>query len=293
MKKVYSILVAYEPELGELEKAIERLLEQTDIVVICNNSKEDVVYRNDCVKIFNFKENLGIAKAQSIGMQWAFDNGADFILQMDQDSILKEGTVLKLVNGYNELTKKGFNIGVIGPHVVHDKFTKETEKARLIKGELLLDKFIKVNHTLSSSSLIPKKAYDKVGGMEDALFIDAVDFEYCWRLKKSGFLTIRMKEVSLEHRVGNGKKKIMGKIDVRIPSPIRHYYHIRNLFLLLWRGYVPIYWKLSNLVKLFLKILLYPFIFDDGIKRVKYMLLGVKDGLLKRYGRIDKASRIR
>ena len=125
------------------------------------------------------------------------------------------------------------------------------------------------------------------------MFIDSVDWEYCWRLKKQGWLTVRDNDVLLGHRVGNGKKKILGKLDARIPSPIRHYYHIRNLFLLFPRGYVPLYWKLSNLSKLVIKLVLYPFIFDDGKIRLKYMLKGVKDGILRKYGRIDKASRLK
>ena len=80
MKKIYSILVAYNPDLEELNQAVERLKKQTGIVIVCNNSDYDVEFEGEQVKVFNFGENLGIAKAQSIGMKWAFENGADFIL---------------------------------------------------------------------------------------------------------------------------------------------------------------------------------------------------------------------
>jgi rhamnosyltransferase len=292
MKKIHSILVAYNPEGNELSLAIERLKKQTDIVIVCNNSDYDIKFEDDNVKVFNFNDNLGIAKAQSIGMKWAFENGADFILQMDQDSILEDKTVERLVQSYDDLTSKGYNIGVVGPQI-YDKITNEVDKARIIKGEIIEDtSYTILKQTLSSASLIPKIAYDTVGGMEDGLFIDAVDFEYCWRLKTKGFLTIRDNDILLGHRVGDGKKQIVGKIDARIPSPIRHYYHIRNLFLLLFRGYVPLYWKLSNLVKLSIKLVIYPFIFEDGKIRFMYMVRGIKDGMLRKYGRIDKTYRI-
>jgi hypothetical protein len=55
---------------------------------------------------------------------------------------------------------------------------------------------------------------------------------------------------------------------------------------------VSFYWKVSNLFKLSLKIIIiYTFLFDDGLKRVRYMLKGVKDGVLRKYGRIDLAKR--
>ena len=69
MKKIYSILVAYNPDLEELIQAVERLKKQTDIVIVCNNSDYDVEFEDEQVEVFNFGENLGIAKAQSIGMK--------------------------------------------------------------------------------------------------------------------------------------------------------------------------------------------------------------------------------
>jgi rhamnosyltransferase len=292
MKKIYSILVAYNPEGDELSLAVERLKKQTDVVVVCNNSDYDIEFEDDKVKVFNFGDNLGIAKAQSIGMKWAFENGADFILQMDQDSILEEKTVERLLESYTDLVEKGYKVGVIGPRH-YDKITNEVDEARIIKGDTIKNtNYTIINATISSASLIPKIAYDTIGGMEDGLFIDAVDFEYCWRLKTKDFLTIRDNDILLGHRVGDGKKQIVGNIDARVPSPIRHYYHIRNLFLLMPRGYAPLYWKVSNLIKLAIKLVIYPFIFDDGKIRFSYMIRGIKDGLLRKYGRIDIAKRI-
>lgn len=290
-EKVYAIVVAYNPDHRELEKAVTNIKEQGCFVVVCNNSVEEFFFEASGVKVMNFGDNLGIAKAQSVGMKWAFAEGADFVLQVDQDSVLEKHTVSTLINGYKELVRKGYSVGVIGPKH-YDKITKEVDEARLIKGRPIEGgRFTIVNATISSGSLIPKLAFDNVGAMEDGLFIDSVDFEYCWRLKKYGMLTVRDNQVMLGHRVGNGKKRIVGKIDARVPTPIRHYYHIRNLFLLTNRKYVPTRWKVVNFLKLFFKLAFYPLIFDDGAKRFKYLALGVKDGILRKYGRIDKASR--
>jgi rhamnosyltransferase len=127
MANIHSILVAYNPDLEELNQAVERLKKQTDIVIVCNNSDYDVKFEDEQVKIFNFGENLGIAKAQSIGMKWAFENGADFILQMDQDSIPSDDLVKKLLDCYEDLTTKGYKVGLVGPQD-YDKDTKELNK---------------------------------------------------------------------------------------------------------------------------------------------------------------------
>ncbi len=68
--------------------------------------------------------------------------------------------------------------------------------------------------------------------MEDSLFIDAVDSEYCWRIRHNGFLVIKNNDALLAHKLGDGKKKILGFLYVGVPSPIRHYYQVRNTLLL-------------------------------------------------------------
>jgi rhamnosyltransferase len=288
MKKTYSILVAYNPNIEELNQAVERLKNQTDIVVVCNNSDYDVRFEDEQVKVFNFGENLGIAKAQSIGMKWAFENGADFILQIDQDSILSDDLVEKLLECYEELTNKGYKIGLVGPQDF-DKDTKELNKARLKKGNFIDDtNYVSLEQTLSSGSLIPKHVHDIVGGMDDDLFIDSVDNEYCWRIRKNGFLVIKNNDALLAHKLGDGKQKILGFLSVGVPSPIRHYYQIRNTLLLARRSYVPDYWKYSMLVKVVFKFFVYPFTLNKGFERFKYIIKGIKDGILGRSGKINE-----
>ena len=286
MKNTYSIIVAYNPQGDELSLAVERLKEQTDIVVVCNNSDFDMEFENEQVKVFNFHENLGIAKAQSVGMKWAFENGADFVLQMDQDSIPDRKLVTNLLNCYDELENKGHKVGLVGPQD-YDKDTHELNKARLKKGKYIEGtNFLSLDQTLSSGSLIPKNVYDVVGGMENALFIDAVDSEYCWRIKKNGFLVIKNNDALLAHKLGDGKKKVFGLVSVGVPSPIRHYYQVRNILLLINRNYVPLYWKISGVIKIVFKLLIYPFVLDDGWKRFKYIIKGIRDGVLRKKGRI-------
>ena len=287
MKKIHSILVAYNPDTEELNQAVEKLKKQTDIVVVCNNSDYDVKFEDEQVKVFNFGENLGIAKAQSIGMKWAFENGADFVLQMDQDSVPNDDLVEKLLECYDKLTSKGYKVGLVGPQD-YDKDTKELNKARLKKGTFIEDtNYVSLEQTLSSGSLVPKYVYEVVGGMDDDLFIDAVDSEYCWRIRENGFLVIKSNDALLAHKLGDGKQKILGFLNVGVPSPIRHYYQIRNTLLLVRRSYVPTYWKYSMLVKVVFKLFVYPFTLNKGLERFKYIIKGIKDGILGRSGKIS------
>jgi rhamnosyltransferase len=286
--KIFSILVAYNPKIDEIKEAIEILKGQTEMVVVCNNSAYDISLDDEKVKVFNFGKNLGIGAAQSIGMKWAFEHEADFILQMDQDSIPNFDMVAQLLSCYFYLQNRGYNIGLVGP-IDFDKDSKVLNKDWIKKGNRLdSPNYVFVDQTLSSGSLIPKKAYETIGGMEDKLFIDTVDFEYCWRLKKNGFLVTKSNEALLAHKLGDGKEKILGFLNVNVTSPIRHYYQFRNVLLLIQRGYVPAYWRISNMLKMIIKLFIYPFVLSHGKDRFKYMLKGIKDGLLSKCGKISE-----
>lgn len=280
MRSVYSVVVAYNPVLEDLKETIKILENQTNMVILCNNSEDDIYFDEfKNLKVFNFGENKGIAYAQAIGMDWAFTNGAELILQLDQDSILLDGTVSSLLQSYDELSAKGYKVGAIGPRHF-DKVTDEVDTKRLSKGEYIEGTTCeRVPHTLSSACLIPKEAFLVAGNMETELFIDLVDWEYCWRLKKYGFDTFRDNDVLLPHRVGDGCQKIIGSINARNPAPIRHYYHTRNLLLMIRRTYVPTSFKLKEIIKLICKLALYRFIFKDGESRINYIVAGIKDGV--------------
>jgi rhamnosyltransferase len=286
-EKIFALIVAYNPDINKLFKLVDFLKSQVSFIVIGNNSKCELSIENDKVKIFNFKQNLGIAAAQSIGMKWVFENGADFVLMLDQDSCPDPGSIDELISAYSRLILKGYNIGLIAMRD-YDEDSDKCSKAIFTKGKKIdgcncsMERYI-----LSSGSLIPKKAYQKVGGMEDGLFIDSVDFEYCWRLQGSGFLTVIDNDCMLSHRLGQGTKTVFGIIQLRVFAPFRHYYQFRNVLLLMKRNYAPFYWKISNFIKLILKLFVYPFVLDNGKERLKYMIHGIKDAIFNRYGKMS------
>lgn len=294
--KIYTVLVAYNSTKQDLSPAVNELLRQTSFVVICNNSKDDLIYRHPRIKVLNFRDNLGIARAQTLGMTWAYENGADFVLQMDQDSLPDPDMVKLLFESYLALQTANYNVGLIGPRD-YDRYTKKlhstsSNPASCQKGKLVpeFEGVVFVDSALSSGSLIPKKSFQAVGGMLDELFIDVVDFEYCWRLKANGFLIVRNNKARLGHRFGEGRKSFLKFFDVPVSSPIRHYYQFRNVLYLFNRSYVPTNWKVRSVFKMIKRMFFYPFILNNGIERFKYMLLGIRDGFRKKMYRIDSTS---
>lgn len=217
-------------------------------------------------------------------MEKSFEQGADFVLQMDQDSIPDAGMTQQLLSSYKQLQEQGISAGLIGPQD-YDRITGYVSQARLHKGQYLpgLD-LLDVSAILSSGSLIPRHTFELIGGMADELFIDAVDHEYCWRARAKGLPVIKDPKALLGHRLGNGQTRILGLLTVGVPSPFRHYYSVRNVFLLMLKSHVPLSWKMTSLLKIGFKLISYPLFLDQGGLRFKFIVKGILHGLSGKSG---------
>lgn len=284
---IYTILVAYNPDNEHLNRSIELLLKQTDMIVVCNNSSLDIEFNNHFIKVFNFGTNHGIAKAQNIGMQWAFDNGANFVLQMDQDSLVTDKMVNTLLNAYHTLIKLNKSPGLVGP-LESDIDSGDINCNRIVDGTKIKHQPIwKVDETISSGSLIPAHVFEKCGGNDERLFIDLVDIEYCWRIQSKGYNTYVCTNALLSHKLGNGKK-VKYHLPIGDHAPIRYYYQTRNLLLSLSYPHAPIIWKLTVIPRIIKTLFLSPFLLNNGKERVFYILKGIQAAVFSKYGKLEE-----
>ncbi len=285
-KKIGCIIVLYNPDVPMLFKILNEIYSQVSTVYIVDNST-----MNSCLDFSNYSNvvfeklgnNIGIASAQNIGLKFFKDY--DYILFLDQDSIPSKNLVPTLLKNYLFLLNENICVGAVGPRPFNRSENKKYE-GNIKKGNKLYNNITEVGELISSSSLIAVDSFNKVGLLEDDLFIDAVDHEWCWRAKSiANYRFFIIEDVLLSHQLGEGDKKFLG-MNVYIPAPIRTYYQSRNYIKLLNRNYVPLYWKFSNGIKYFIKYFYYLFFVKDGRKYIKYMSKGVYDGFKNKKGSI-------
>ncbi len=278
---VVAVVILYNPELNCLKNSLLSLVEQVDKIVLVDNSTDNTkihnfVEKNNLKNIHYLPQgaNLGVAKAQNIGIRYAISQAYEYCLIMDQDSVPDSEMVFHLMEDFILLNERKINIGVIGPIPIN-KNTQKEYSPRLKKYSTFfkdIDHILKVDELISSGSLIKTDLFLKVGLMDESLFIDGVDHEWCWRSNKLGYYCVMSKKAKLVHMLGEGDRKVLG-IRVAISSPFRIYYQYRNYFYLIKKSYVPLYWKLNNGFKYLIKLFYYPiFIFP----RTKYLINIVK-----------------
>lgn len=249
--------------------------------VIVDNSEEQH-FESQQVHLMSYiflGRNEGIAHAQNVGIQHLMQNfQPEHIVFMDQDSRWEDDYVEKITAEYDSLCQKGIRLSALGP-TVYRRETGEEYKSIIHKKEYLNNDFILRKHIISSGCCIRGELFKEVGTYEDALFIDFVDDEWCWRANAKGHVCGITPHIRINHSIG--KKEIhIGKYVIIVSAPFRYYYLYRNYLVLIRRGYVPLQWKISYGVKFFARFFYFPIFVDSGKECWKFMWRGIKDGIL-------------
>jgi len=223
------IIVIYKPDLLELTETINSIIKQVSYCIIVDNGNTKVNFPDfKNLLYFNLNKNYGIAYAQNIGIEVARKYNIEFIIFSDQDTKYSPDYIIKMLSFYNNYKKKE-KLGAIVPRLYDKNKCCESKialkKFSYIKPEK--NKIYYVAHAISSGTFIPIKNFDKIGYMRDELFIDWVDYEWCWRALKMGYKIISIPDVSIEHMMGDSIINIAGR-KIAIKKKLRYYYTIRN-----------------------------------------------------------------
>ena len=232
--KVCGVVVFYNPT-AEVNDKIKSYIDKVEKLFIVDNSSSDnsnLLLKNNKIEYIPNCENLGIARALNIAAEKAYKEKYDWILTMDQDSCFEGENLDKLIDYTEKCVSK--KIGLVSPW----HLTKEFKDRPSLDVEECLE-------VMTSGNLVNLKAWNKVGGWKEWLFIDNVDIEFCMNLNVSGYKVIRLNYVELEHNLGSiVVKKVFGKkFSCTNHNYIRQYYMVRNLYYLkdMYYKYYPDY----------------------------------------------------
>ena len=119
--------------------------------------------------------------------------------------------------------------------------------------------------------------------MDETLFIDNVDLEWCFRVKQMKFSLYGVPNAILLHRLGEDARKVpFSNRFVLIHAPIRQYYIMRNRLWLYRRSYVPFFWKIHDFPRLVFKVLFYLLMVRPAKSYARMMFRGAIHGLFFR-----------
>lgn len=273
--KLLGVVILYYPDKEQVMLNIASYLDEVDALLIWDNTppadrrvldfgrqQENKIIRRDK------ERNVGLGFPLNEAVRYGTENGFTHLLTMDQDSWFDPGEMRKYKN--KVLETGGGNLACYGVVI---------EKEDL--SDLVEDRDVNI----TSGSIFPLAIFRKVGMFRDNFFIDAIDNEFCCRLKLYGYRVVRIGSVFMHHTLGyvTTEPFLWGKLFLLNYSPMRTYYIIRNHIQVqrLYPDYRPLNFVRDQLV---FRLMAIVFKENRKWKKLYAMLMGLIHGFTGRTG---------
>ncbi|MBI4039538.1 glycosyltransferase family 2 protein [Candidatus Daviesbacteria bacterium] len=193
------------------------------------------------------KTNLGFGAGANQGAKFALDNGADFLLFLNNDTTVEKDFLIKLWEFCVACQKE-----VVSPYIYYHNSRQlwycggrvvwPIARIEPIKCSMR-DNFYPAELLSACCLLVSKKAWQMVGEFDERYFFGLEDADWCLRAKQKG--------ISLWV---NPRSKIWHKVSASVGgknSPLAIYYLLRNNLIFI-KDYYPAYFALPYLYVLLL-----------------------------------------
>lgn len=271
--KVLVGIVTYNPDIERLEENFNAILaESIDYLLIYDNGSKNIsairsIAKQKEIELFENDSNVGIASALRYIMDYADSNMYDWVMTLDQDSIVLPG----IVDKYRFYAAKLKDAAMLTCLIKDRNFTEESMQSSNVN---------KVTRCITSAAFTSVKCYSKTCGYDEAMFIDYVDFDICYSLEEAGFKIYQIPFVGLLHEVGNGRNvKFLGKAYIVYNhSAFRKYYLVRNSIYCAKKH--PQFDSLLKTILRVLREMLFVLLYEnDKRKKMQRMCKGYIDGI--------------
>ena len=259
--KVYIIVLNWN-KLNDTIECIESIYklkyENFKIILVDNGSTEispDIIkdkYK-DIILIKN-KQNLGFAEGNNVGIRFALSNGADYIWLLNNDTVVDPNALVTMVDVGEKLSE----CGILGSKIYYYgqpeviwfagatiNWRKATSNhiGQNQKDQAKYNSIGEVERVTGCSMLVKRDVCERIGLMDENLFLYAEELDWCVRAKKVGYKILYIPDSKVYHKIslstGNNYGVIFNYFNTRnflyvirknMPFPKREYYLINALF---------------------------------------------------------------
>ncbi len=297
--KVFIIVLHYHSieDTQECLKSLEKLdYDNFEVVIVDNGTEEKPKFQSPNFKltqIFN-KENLGFAGGNNVGIRYALEHGAEYVLLLNNDTIIEPSFLKKLIKA-GESNKK---IGILGPIIYQYPSTGSGQEIHFAGGKVnwlytkgthististkRSDQASSINeadYITGACMLVKQEVIEKIGLMPEEYFLYLEDVDWCLKARREGFKCIIVPKARIWHKVSQSAKQ---------GSFSYIYYHFRNGLLLAKRNaaffikllaYLNSFWIYSKQI---LKLIISP----KKREWARAIMKGIEDFYRSKFGKL-------
>ena len=305
--RVSSVTVAFNPNPERLAEQVCALLDQVERIIIVDNGSSPSVkeilgglgaarpeLNGPRIQVIALESNKGVASGFNIGAREARSHGMEFMLLLDHDSVPGSDMVSLLVAAHRQCVALpgAHRVAAVGPRVNDLRDPHEypfirlgwlyNRRVRCVDAE---QGVVACDFLISSGSLIALEVFAAVGEFDELLFIDSVDLEWCCRARARQFTLYGVCAALLDHRLGDHRRHLLSGTEMVVHSPQRIYYMTRNRILLYWRPYMPLKWKLKDLLRWPAKLFAIIVLVRPRLEYAQMAAWAIRDAVARRGGK--------
>jgi len=196
-----------------MNELIVNELINSEVIVVDNGSTDESVrevknlklefenqlkLKNCKLQVIENKTNLGFSKGNNVGIKAA---AGEYVMLLNSDTIVKEGALKNLVNFLDENP----NVDIVGPKLLNADGSVQANCGRfpslpvclvmLFKEHFGGSDFVRcsppktqeVDWLMGAAFVARKKVFEKIGGLDEKIFMYMEEVEWFYRAKLAGF----------------------------------------------------------------------------------------------------------
>ena len=212
MPRIFTIIVTYNGSktISECLNSLQKSNLKVKTIVIDNASTDKtrlLIQEFSNIIFIPLEKNIGFGQANNIGIDYALDHDADFVFLLNQDAMVENDTIGKLV----EIAVNNPDFGIISPLHLNGDYSEIDPNVidylhrgnRMFFNDLIfhnLQPVYKLPFINAAAWLISRKCIEAVGKFDPLFFMYGEDNDYCHRTLKRGFEIGLVPEAKIYHK---------------------------------------------------------------------------------------------
>jgi len=289
---ICAVIVTYFPQPECAENLVALAPQVAHILIVDNGSSAESLAPIEAAAsglgatVLRLGQNLGIAAALNAGLAFAHERGYRWLGTFDQDSRATTTMIARMIETLQSYPQAE-RVAVVAPvQREHELDIGYAGLHTLVAGR----DWRLLAMAMTSGNLVNVAAAMAAGGFDATLFIDYVDHEFCFRLRRRGRQILEASNAILIHSLGKMevRKFLWKRPRISHHPPVRRYYITRNR-VIVWRQNWRFDWGWTwRDVRNFLYEIAYIVLWEKQVPAKLWMMVrGICDGLRDVRGPID------
>lgn len=212
-----------------------------------DGSAQEIPVANPHVELLALGRNLGFVGGNNAGITYSLDQGAEYVLLLNNDTTVSPDFLTRLVAA----AESGSEVGVVGPVIYYHSQPEviwsaggrvdwQSGSTHMVGiGEREAGQFgsapRKVDFISGCAMLIKAEALKQAGLLDASFFMYYEEVEWCVRFQRAGYTILHTPAAKIWHKISP---------EAREASPVVHYYMTRNRLIFLkktqanWKAWV-------------------------------------------------------